>query len=150
MDIDVTAETTIARPRVELAAFASDPENDTKWIGGIREVRSVAPRPVGVGTRVERVAEFRKKPVFYTLEVVAFEPGAVLDMKSVKAPFPMRVTYRFEDAPGGTRASIHIGGGTGGLAALIAPLIRRTVRKSISKDLGNLNRLTEALPVVDE
>jgi len=146
VDVNVRAELLIARPRAEVAAFASDPANDAKWIGGIKEVRVQTPPPFGPGTRVERVAFFRRKRVDYVLEVVDYEPGALIDMKSVKAPFEMRVTYRFEDAPGGTRASIHIGGGPGGATWLIAPIIRRTVRKSIARDLANLKRIVESRP----
>ena len=146
MDVDARAELLIARSRAEVAAFASDPANDSRWIGGIKEVRVLTSPPFGTGTRVERVAYFRKKRVDYVLEVVDYEPGALVDMKSVKAPFEMRVTYRFEDAPGGTRASIHIGGGPGGAAWLIAPIVRRTVRKSIAGDLANLKRIVESKP----
>lgn len=144
MDVDVSAAVLVERPRSEVASFASDPANDTKWIGGIKEVRVATPAPFGVGTRVERIAYFRKKRVDYVLEVVAYEPGALVDMKSVKAPFEMRVTYRFEDALGGTRASIHIGGGPKGPIRLIAPIVRRTVLKSIAKDLVNLKGILEA------
>jgi len=143
MDVNATANRRIARPCAEVAAFASDPANDTKWIGGIKEARVLTPPPFGRGTLVERVAYFRKKRVDYTLEVVGYQPGTLVDMRSVKAPFEMAVTYRFEDAPGGCDASIHIGGGPGGLAWLIAPFIRRSVRKSIAGDLENLKRILE-------
>jgi hypothetical protein len=53
--VDVTAETTIDRPREEVAAFAIEPENDTRWILALRSAHALTDGPVSVGTRVERV-----------------------------------------------------------------------------------------------
>ena len=59
-------------------------------------------------------------------------------MRSVKAPFPMHITYRFEPAPGGgTKVSNHVRGG--GLRVL-APLVRRNVQR----DLERLRDVLEA------
>ena len=54
--LDVSAELAIDRPPQDVAAFAMDPSNDTEWIGGIREARTLTEPPFAVGTRVERVA----------------------------------------------------------------------------------------------
>ena len=58
MPIDVTAESRIARQRKDVAAFAMEAENDTRWIGGISSARRLSQGPTAVGTRVERVAHF--------------------------------------------------------------------------------------------
>lgn len=40
MPVDVTAETRIARPREDVvAAFATDPANDGRWISAARPAR---------------------------------------------------------------------------------------------------------------
>src|SRR3990172_10188568 len=91
-----------------VAGYATEPGNDTSWIGGIKQVRVVTEGPVGVGTRVERVAYFMGRRIEYVLEVVGMETGRRLEMASVKAPFPMRVTYEFEPDGLGTRSSIRI------------------------------------------
>src|SRR5919108_612657 len=57
--------------------------------------------PVRVGTEVARVAGFMGRRIDYALKVVEHEPGRRIVMDSVRGPFPMRVTYAFEDAPGG-------------------------------------------------
>jgi hypothetical protein len=99
--IDVTATTTIDAPREDVARYVIDHRNDPVWIGGITESELLGEPPIAVGSRVRRVASFMGKRVEYVNEVVRLEPGSVLEMRSVKSPFPMVVTYAFEDTDGG-------------------------------------------------
>ncbi len=46
----------LALPREQVAAFCSDPDNDTRWYVNIREVEWKTERPARVGSRVGRVA----------------------------------------------------------------------------------------------
>jgi hypothetical protein len=67
-------------------------------------------------------------------------------MRSVEAPFPMTVTYEFEDADGGTRARIRTQGDAGGFYRLAAPILSLAVRRAIEKDLANVKKALEATP----
>ena len=58
MVINVVAETQIARSKGDVADYVVNPENDAIWIGGVRSARMLTEPPVGVGTRVARVASF--------------------------------------------------------------------------------------------
>ncbi|HET6921437.1 MAG TPA: hypothetical protein VFI46_18535, partial [Jiangellaceae bacterium] len=72
-----------------------------------------------------------------------YDPPTLLDMVSVIAPMPMQVTYRFDAHPGGTQASIRVRGGGNGFYRLAAPLMSWQVRRSLRKDLRDLQlRLT--------
>ena len=144
MPVDVTAEITVHRPQDEVAAYAMDPVNDPIWVSGITEARMLTEPPVSRGTQVERVASFLGRRIEYVLEVEEHDPVSLLVMRSVKGPFPMRVTYAFEGAGGGTRASIRVQGDAGGFYRLVAPLLSRAVKRSISKGLRNLKRLMES------
>jgi uncharacterized membrane protein len=143
---DVTAEVTIRRPRAEVAAYMTDPANDPAWIGGVREVRMETPPPLGAGSRVARVAVFLGRRVEYVNEVTRLDPGRVLDMRSVEAPFPMHITYSFEDAPdgGGTIVRNRVRGDPGGFFALLGPLLEPLVERSVRKDLERLRGVLEA------
>ena len=141
--MDVTAEALIRRPRDLVARFAMEPENDTKWIGGIREVKVLTDRPFGTGTQVERVASFRRRRIEYVLAVEEYDPQARLVMRSIKGPFPMLVTYEFDNVNEGTLARIRVQGDAGGFYKLAAPLISRSVRRSITNDLKTLKTLLE-------
>ena len=145
MPVDVTATGTIDRPRQEVAAYLRDPANDTRWIGGLRSARLLTPGSVRVGSQVERVAGFLGRRVEYVNEITELT-GIRLAMRSVRSPFPMRVTYGFEDAGDATEVSVRVEGDAGRFYALAAPLLGRAVRRSISRDLRNLKRILEGRP----
>ena len=146
--IDVRAEIVVARPRNEVTAYVMDPANDPVWISGIKEARMLTEPPLGKGTRVERIASFLGKRIEYVLEVEQHDPDALLEMRSVKGPFPMRVTYAFEEAGDGTLVRIRVRGESGGFYSLAGPLLSRSVKRDITGDLKALKRLLE--PTTDE
>ena len=130
MSIDITARVHVDREPAAVAAYMTDPSNDPEWIGGLREVEQLGDGPLTVGSRVRRVAYFLRRRVEYVNEILALDETQ-LDMQSVKAPFPMRITYRFEPArEGGTDVSNRVRGG--GLRVM-APLVRRNVQRDLER-----------------
>jgi uncharacterized membrane protein len=143
MAIDVTARTVIDRPRDQVAAYVTDHRNDPVWIGGISESELLGAGPISEGSRVRRVASFLGKRIEYVNEVVRLEPGSILEMRSVKSPFPMRVTYSFRDTAGGTEASVRVQGEPGGLYRIGGSMMARAVQRSIDRDVATLRRMLE-------
>ncbi|MGE0226993.1 MAG: SRPBCC family protein [Dehalococcoidia bacterium] len=142
MAIDVTVTNTIARPPEAVAAYLADPRNDPEWIGGLVEV--VPPSgPIAAGTQVKRIAKFMGRRIHYVLEVEHHEPGRLLRMRSVEAPFPMRVTYEVTPADGGSRVALRVEGGPGGLARLVHPLMAIEVGRNLRGDLRRLRARLE-------
>ena len=141
--IDVTATTTIEAPRDKVAAYVVDNTNDPAWIGGISESELLGDPPIAVGSRVRRVASFMGKRIEYVNEVTWLDPGSVLEMHSVKSPFPMQITYAFEDAAGGTQASVRVQGGASLFYRLAGPLLSRQVKKNVQADLDRLKDILE-------
>ena len=147
MAVDVTATASIDRPRHQVAAYLRDPANDTTWIGGIRSARLLTPGPVTVGSQVERVATFLGRRVQYVNEITELTADR-LAMRSVRSPFPMRVTYGHRQAGDrATEVSVRVEGGAGRYYALLAPLLGVAVRRSITRDLRNLKRALEGRPL---
>jgi carbon monoxide dehydrogenase subunit G len=144
MSVDVTVEQAIARDRDTVARFVMDPANDTRWIKALTSVQTLnGDAPAGVGTQVERVASFLGRRIEYVNEIVALEPGRRLAMRSVKAPFPMEVTYELEDAGDGTLMRIRAAGDAGGFYRIAGPLLGKAVRRGIARDLAELKRVME-------
>ncbi len=164
--VDVTVEQRIERPREDVARFAMDPANDTRWIlaldsarvlpggagarsgegarGGEATPGGEGAAGVGVGTRVERLAGFLGRRVEYVNEIEEYDPPRRLAMRSVKAPFPMTVVYEFEEAgEGATLARIRAGGDTGGFYSVAGPVLNRMVKSGIKRDLEALKDLME-------
>jgi uncharacterized membrane protein len=141
--IDTTAMITVGRPPEAVAAYLRDPANDPRWIGGLRSARLVTAPPVGVGSRVERVARFLGRRIEYVNEITELT-GTRLAMRSVRSPFPMRVTYGFDDAGDATTAvSVRVQGDAGRRYRLAGPLLARAVRRSVQRDLRTLKRVLE-------
>jgi hypothetical protein len=144
MPVDVTATEIIRRPRDQVAAYLRDPGNDTEWIGGVRSARLLSSGPVGVGSQVERVASFLGRRVEYVNEVTGLDADR-LAMRSVRSPFPMRVTYGHRDGGDGTtQVSVRVEGNASRFYALAAPLLAPAVRRSITRDLRTLKRILES------
>lgn len=143
--VEVTEEAEIARPRAEVAAYASDWRNDPTWIRALTDVRRVdGDGPFGVGAQVERVASFLGRRMEYVNEIVEWDGDRRLAMKSVKAPFPMTVVYEWEDAGDGrTLMRIHTRGDGSGFYRVAGPLLSRAVRKGVAGDLAQLKSIME-------
>ncbi|HEU0287453.1 MAG TPA: SRPBCC family protein [Nocardioidaceae bacterium] len=143
MGIDVSATADITKPADVVAAYAMEAENDPTWIGGISSARRLTPGPTAVGTRVERVAHFIGWRIDYVMEVADLAPGRRIVLRSIKSPFPMRVTYSFEPVAGGTRAGVRVEGGPEGLARPASGMMSRAVRRNLRKDVARLKAICE-------
>ncbi|MEA2249197.1 MAG: hypothetical protein QOH46_3726 [Solirubrobacteraceae bacterium] len=143
MSIDVTAAVHIRRPLPHVAAYMIDPRHDPEWIGGVREARALGDEPLGPGSRVARVARFLGRRIEYVNEIVALDAERCLDMRSVAAPFPMRITYSFVKKDGGTDVRNRVRGDVHGFFALFGPLLAPLVRRSVQRDLERLRDLLE-------
>jgi hypothetical protein len=144
MAIDVKAETEIERAPSEVAAFAMEAENDPRWIGGISTARRLTPPPTDIGTRVERVATFMGRRIEYVMDVVELVPNERIVLKSVKAPFPMRVTYEFVLRDGKTLASVRVQGEPAGFYKIAGGLMAPAVKKNLNGDLKRLKDIVES------
>jgi uncharacterized membrane protein len=143
--IDVMSEIEIARPRAEVAAHASDPDNAPVWYANIESVEWRSPRPAQRGSQIAFVARFLGRRLAYTYEIVEFVAGERLVMRTADGPFPMETTYTWTDAPrAGTRMTLRNRGEPAGFSRVGAPVMARAVRRANRKDLEHLKELLEA------
>jgi hypothetical protein len=144
MPVDIVSEIVIARPRTEVAAYASDPDRATEWYENIKSVEWETPPPVVVGSRLRFRAQFLGRTLSYTYEVRAIEPGRRFVMATAQGPFPMETTYSWEDTmEGATRMTLRNRGDASGFTAITAPVMARAMRKANEADLRRLKALLE-------
>ena len=144
MAVDVLTEIVINRPRGEVAEFAADPDNATRWYANIVEVTWETAPPLAVGSRLAFVARFLGRRLAYTYEIAELVAGERLVMRTSEGPFPMETTYEFDDAgPGATRMVLRNAGEPSGFAAIAAPVMARAMRRANEGDLRQLKERLE-------
>jgi len=143
--VDVSTEIEIGRPRTDVAAYTSDPDNATAWYVKIRSVEWKTPKPLQPGSRMTFVARFLGRTLEYTYEVREMVPGERFVMATAQGPFPMETTYTWEDTPsGGTRMTLRNRGEPRGFSKLAAPIMAKAMQGANQKDLQRLKKILEA------
>jgi hypothetical protein len=141
--MDVTTEIEIDRPRAEVAAYASDPDNAPEWYENIDRVEWETPRPLAVGSKIAFVARFLGRTLEYTYEIRKLDDDNLV-MSTAQGPFPMETTYTWEGTPsGGTHMTLRNRGRPAGFSKLVSPFMASAVRRANRKDLSNLRRILE-------
>jgi uncharacterized membrane protein len=145
MTVDVSTEIDIDRPRVEVAAFAMDPDNATSWYQNITSVEWETPRPLSVGSRIAFTARFLGRSLAYAYEVKELVSGERFIQSTTEGPFPMKTIYRWETLPsGGTRMYLQNRGEPSGSSRFVAPILSRAMRRANRKDLQRLKSIMES------
>lgn len=144
MRVDVQTRIEIDRPRSEVAAYASDPDNATSWYRNISSVEWKSPRPLTVGSLVAFVASFLGRRLAYTYEIRELVPGERLVQATADGPFPMETTYTWDDNPaGGTTMTLRNRGEPAGFSKIAGPVMAGAMRRANQKDLARLKAILE-------
>lgn len=145
MAVDVVTEIHIDRPRAEVAAFAANPDNATRWYVNIKSVEWETDPPLAVGSQMAFTAQFLGRRLAYTYQVQELVPGERFVMSTAQGPFPMETTYTWADNPsGGTRMELRNRGEPAGFAKIAAPAMAAAMRRANAKDLQRLKAILEA------
>ena len=139
-----SAETFIARPVAEVYGFVANPENQSRWLLSVAEMRRLEGQRGGVGSRYAQRIREGGELADYELEVTAVEPVARFAYTSRGASGqgpPVGVEYRFTEAGGGTQVWLGFSVRMGPVLRLFWPLafaLRRGGRRQVEVVLGRL------------
>jgi uncharacterized protein YndB with AHSA1/START domain len=138
----------IERPIGDVWAFASDARNEPRWHTDILEVRS-ASGPDGGPYTIWRLGDTLLVTVQfmgrndYEVEVTGLEEGRRLELTTRTGPMRPTATYHFEPEDGSTRFTRTVEMPFRGPMRLMAPLIRRNLKKRNARFVDNLKSLLE-------
>ena len=140
MTIEADGSTTILRPVEDVFDYLADPRNEPQWLPGAHSVEKTSDGELGLGSAF--LGEYQRAGRV-ELQIVEFER-------------PWRVTFRarskvvhFDDAvqlapvEGGTRLVARMTAEPQGLMSLMAPVMRRTMRKQFASNWDHLRRALE-------
>jgi hypothetical protein len=145
MNVDVVTDTQIDRPRLQVAAYAADPDNATTWYQNISSVEWRSPKPLAVGSEIAFVAEFLGRRIAYTYRINELVPGERLVMGTSDGPFAMETTYEWADAGEGlTHMTLRNRGTPSGFSKIVAPAMAGAMRRANRADLARLKSILES------
>jgi uncharacterized protein YndB with AHSA1/START domain len=143
--VDVLTEIEIDRPRHEVAAYATNPDNATAWYENIERVEWKTAPSLGVGSRIAFLARFLGRRLAYTYEVAELLPDERLVMRTADGPFPMETTYSWaETSSGATKMTLRNSGRPSGFWRFAAPMMTTAMRRANRKDLKRLKQILES------
>lgn len=145
MPVDIASEIEIARPREEVAAYASDPDNAPAWRADIKSVDWPTPPLVSARSRFTLVTRLLGQELSYGYEILELVPGERFVVRTEDGPFAIETTYTWEDtAGGGTRMTLRNRAEPAGLSKVSASLAARAMRRTDRKHLRRLKAVLEA------
>ena len=84
------------------------------------------------------------RQIISSFEVVEYEPGQRIRIKTFKSTLPLDITREVSPGPdGGTTLNATIRGAPAGLMKLFNPLAKRMVARNINKDYARLKELLD-------
>lgn len=143
--IDVTVNTRIDRPVVDVFAYVADTTNEPIWNTDLLDARRTTDGPIGKGTRYH----VRNKPSMGisegVAEVVDYEPlrRHVLQVDYGSGTMHPILTHLFEPAGSGTSLTRRVQFELPGIMRLMQPLVRVSARRRNRAFLANLKRVLE-------
>lgn len=139
MTMRVQESIEIARPREDVWAFVSDPQNDTAWCGKVESVEPAGERrwrvmhkPIPLRPPLELIVEHRE-----------IEPPSRLTMHEEDAGSFFDIEYRLEPSGTGTRLTQTSDFGWKSLPRPVQAFLKGGVRRDVRNQLKALKRLLE-------
>jgi uncharacterized protein YndB with AHSA1/START domain len=146
--IEVIIEVEIARPRLAVWSFISDPERAPRWLGEFESARTESEGPTGVGTVVHyTVAPGHRSGTF---EIVEWDPGHRLAWDGPPLAWgggAARPRGSLEVVDAGERHTLFTGRyqpELSGMQVLLKPYLKRWLRRRRVADGQTLKALLEA------
>ena len=143
--IEVVVAIEVRRSAADAFAFLSEWGNNPRWQKGTRSCTWTSDPPLRAGSTYDQVASFLGREIRSSFEVVQFEPGRLVRIKTTASSLPLDITRQVTPlANGGCTIEATVRGEPGGAARLFNPLTRLMVQRSVRADYRRLQALLDA------
>ena len=142
--METTTQITIERPADLVFIVVADMARNPEWQRAMKSCVWTSEPPIGVGSTYDQVAEFVTRKIVTSFEVVEFEPGRRIRIKSYKSTFPLDITRSVEPLSD-YRCTVTaiVTGEPSGVLTWFEPLTKPLVARSVRKDYERLKVLLD-------
>ena len=145
--MEVTVSINIDRPPQEVFDYLADMSNNPNWQNGMQTCTWTSDPPLRLGSTYDQEAKFLGKRIVSSFEVVEFEPGERIRIRTTSGTMPIDVTRQVApDESGGTEVGAVVRGEPTGLLRLANPVMRLLVQTSVRRDYRRLKQVLESQP----
>lgn len=144
----VTVRRHVRAPLERVWELATDLEHAPEILSGVDRVEVLTPPPFGAGTRWRETRTMMRREATEEMWVSEVDPLRSYTVEAESHGVHYVSTFRFEPGEDGVELSLLFSGRPQGtatrvLAAVTAPLARRSVRKALGQDLDDLATAAE-------
>lgn len=140
IEVRVTIE--VEQPPEKVFDYWAEWSNNPQWQTGMQSCEWTSNPPLQIGSTYDQHASMMGRPIVSSFEVVEYEPGTKLRIRTTQSTLPLDITRQVSPGPnGGTTLNAIIRGEPGGLMRLLNPLTRRMVERNVNKDYERLKEL---------
>lgn len=142
--IEVRIRIEVDRPQAEVFDFWAEWSNNPKWQTGMQSCEWTSEPPLRIGSTYDQHAAMMGRPIVSSFEVVEYEPGTMLRIRTTESTLPLDITRSVSPGQnGGTTLNAVIRGEPSGVMRLFNPLMKRMVKRNVTKDYERLKELLD-------
>ena len=146
--MEATATVLVKRDPREVFEFIADPMNQDQWVDGVSEPRIISGVELGKGTTYGYKYTYDGRTHEMVSEVCLYDPPKAIGVRTSEGPYPFRGMVTLTSDREGTIVSNTIDAEPEGLLSSIVltvfgPLIRRSMRRQLRKELEVLKEVLE-------
>jgi uncharacterized membrane protein len=141
--LEVHASIDVDRPSDVVFDFIADMANNPSWQRGMQECRWTSEPPLRLGSTYDQEAKFLGKAIVSSFEVIEFEKGQRIRIRTTGGSMPIDVTREVVPRGAGSQVKAIVRGDSSGLFRLAAPFMKLLVGSNVRADYRRLKELLE-------